>query len=101
MSNGMFVDVFKMRTCLCTHNRNASFENLQFLSVEQSISDVAHLIVEVKANLTGAEESKVILWGTGLGASLATWTKQKFPHLVNAVWSSSGVYRHLVHSAGA
>lgn len=101
----MWISIKLHLECVCVcfvslPHRNASTVNLQYLTVEQSISDVAQLIRAAKADLPGAQDSKVILWGSGLGASLATWTKQKFPHLVHAVWSSSGAYQHVVHSAG-
>lgn len=79
--------------------RNASFANLEYLTVDQSIIDTAHLIETVKRDLN-ASDAKVILWGTGFGASLATWTKQKFPHLVDGVWSSSGVYDRSITTVG-
>lgn len=79
-------------------SRNASFENLKYLTVDQSIIDTAHLIETVKRDLE--TDAKVILWGSGFGASLATWTRQKFPHLVDGVWSSSGVYERSITTIG-
>lgn len=69
------------------------------LTVEQTIHDIARLIEVVRSDLNSTN-STVILFGTGYGASLATWTKQRFPHLVHGVWSSSGVYETTVHTAG-
>lgn len=39
-------------------------------------------------------------YDTGLGATLAGWARQKFPHLIDDVWSSSGKYEQVVHSSG-
>lgn len=74
-------------------------ENLQYLTIEQMINDIARLIEVVKQDLA-APEARVILWGSGFGATLATWTKKKFSHLVNGVWSSSGIYEHVPHTNG-
>lgn len=74
--------------------------NLKFLTIEQSVNDIARLIQTVRADLSVASDVRVILWGTGFGAALATYAKQKFPHLINGVWSSSGVYERTVHSGG-
>lgn len=79
--------------------RNASLENFQFLTIEQTINDIASLIQVVKQDL-GAPESLVILWGSGFGATLATWTRKKFSHLVDGVWSSSGIYEFIPHTNG-
>ncbi|KAF2882014.1 hypothetical protein ILUMI_24162 [Ignelater luminosus] len=38
----------------------------------------------------GLENSKVAAFGCSYGASLATWLRYKFPHLVDAAWASSG-----------
>lgn len=79
--------------------RDASLENLKFLTIEQTINDIARLIQVVKQDLE-APEARVILWGSGFGATLATWTKKKFSHLVNGVWSSSGIFEHVAHTNG-
>ena len=73
---------------------------MEYLTVEQTIADVAALINAVKNDLDNAKDSKVILWGSGYGGTIATWTRQKYPHMVNGVWSSSGVYDNSVYSSG-
>lgn len=72
---------------------------MQFLTIEQTINDIGRLIQIVKSDL-GDPNARVVLWGSGLGATLAAWTRQKYPHLVNGVWSSSGSYEHIVHTNG-
>lgn len=61
--------------------RDASYENLEFLTVEQSVADISMLINAVKLSLNSSE-SRIILWGSGHGASLATWAKREYPNLV-------------------
>lgn len=69
----------------------ASFEDLQFLTVDQALGDLSVLISTIRADL--GTTGRVILWGTGYGASLATHARKKFPHLVDGVWASSGYFR--------
>lgn len=38
----------------------------------------------------GTTNPKVGLWGVSHGGSLAIWAKRKYPHLIDAAWSSSG-----------
>lgn len=71
--------------------QNASVENLSYLSAEQMVADIGELVEEVRDELD-APDANVILWGTGYGASLATWARREFPDLIQGVWSSSGIY---------
>lgn len=68
---------------------DTSFENLQWLNLQQSLADIARFIAHYKENNYGAENSRVILWGRGFGGSLAIWARQKYPHLVDGAWGSS------------
>lgn len=68
---------------------DTSFENLQWLNLQQSLADIARFIAHYKENNYGAEDSTVILWGRGFGGSLAIWARQKYPHLVDGAWGSS------------
>lgn len=79
--------------------RNANVTNLQYLTVDQILADIPYLIEAVRLNLDGSSNSKVILFGSGLGATLAGWARKMYPHLIDGVWSSSGVYQREVHSA--
>lgn len=64
-------------------------ENLAYLTIEQCLGDIVEMIQEVRSH---AQTPKIVLWGSGFGATLATWTRKKYPHLVDAVWSSSGIF---------
>jgi hypothetical protein len=68
---------------------DTSFENLQWLNLQQSLADIARFIAHYKENNYGAENSRVVLWGRGFGGSLAIWARQKYPHLVDGAWGSS------------
>lgn len=70
---------------------NASFDQLALLTVEQALNDLAALISTVRRDL--GTNHRVILWGTGYGATLATFARTKFPHLVHAVFASSPMFR--------
>lgn len=92
--------VFFFNLIIFNNYRNASFKNLKYLTVDQTIIDIAILVETIRNDFNESQNSPVILWGSGLGATLATWTKQKFPHIINAVWSSSGIYQHTVTTSG-
>jgi thymus-specific serine protease len=68
---------------------NLTTENLRFLTIHQSVADIASFINFIRQNYYGARNSRVILWGRGYGGNLAVWARQKYPHLVDAVWASS------------
>lgn len=70
---------------------SASFDDLQFMTVDQALGDLAILIDQVRNDLRA--NGQVILWGNGYGASLAVNARKKFPHLVNGVWASSAYFR--------
>lgn len=62
-------------------------ENLELLTTEQILGDAATFIQFIRRTSYNA---RVITWGSGVGASLAAWARKKYPHLVDAAWSSSG-----------
>jgi thymus-specific serine protease len=68
---------------------DTSVENLRFLTIQQTLADLAQFINFIRGNYYGAQSSRVILWGRGYGGSLAVWARQKYPHLVDGVWASS------------
>lgn len=76
------------------------------------VADIAILVQEIREELN-APDSNVILWGSGFGATLATWARREFPDLIqgtnsqlqvvllhliynynfsSGVWSSSGIF---------
>lgn len=72
------------------HPRNdVSTDSLRFLTTEQVLADIAHLIDHIKEQDTRLINAKVILAGMTFGGNLATWFRVKYPHLVDGVWSSS------------
>uniref|UniRef100_A0A1B0DNK3 Uncharacterized protein n=1 Tax=Phlebotomus papatasi TaxID=29031 RepID=A0A1B0DNK3_PHLPP len=66
-----------------------SFENLQYLHVNQALADLAHFIEVKKQEIPGASSSGVILVGASYSATMVTWFRQYYPHLINGAWSSS------------
>lgn len=68
---------------------NTSTKNLEFLTVEQALADLKYFIEVIKAS-EGHTNSGVILIGASYSATVATWARRQYPHLVNGVWSSSG-----------
>jgi pimeloyl-ACP methyl ester carboxylesterase len=62
---------------------------LAYLSVDQGIEDLMYIIQNLKVNIPGASESKVILVGGSYAGTLTSWLKQRYPDAVTAVWASS------------
>lgn len=71
-------------------NIAADLDGLQFLTPEQSLEDLATFVATLHQR--SEDNAQVILWGSGYGATLATWARKKYPHLIDAAWSSSGLY---------
>ncbi|XP_038119117.1 putative serine protease K12H4.7 [Culex quinquefasciatus] len=67
-----------------------STENLRYLTVEQAMVDLAEWIFHLRNNVVRDTNAKVILLGTGYAGAIATWARQRYPHLVDGVWASSG-----------
>jgi serine protease 16 len=68
----------------------ASFEDLEFLSIEQILADVAGFARFVRQYIGNGRFSPIILWGSGFGGALSAWARSRYPHLIDAAWSSSG-----------
>lgn len=62
--------------------------NLRYLSVDQSLADLASFIETMKKE-KGLEESKVIVFGGSYAGSVAAWARLKYPHLVQGALASS------------
>jgi thymus-specific serine protease len=50
---------------------------------------LGHFVQFIKTQYYYTANSNVILFGKGIGAAVAVWAKQKYPHLINGVWASS------------
>lgn len=68
------------------------------MTVEQQLQDLASFIEYLGTRYHS--QSRTIVWGSGYGATLAVWARKKFPHLIAAAWSSSGVYDTNVFTYG-
>lgn len=67
---------------------DTSVENLQYLSVDQALADLAHFIVEIKKE-PGKENSPVVLVGGSYSATMVAWFMQQYPDLAVGAWASS------------
>lgn len=66
-----------------------STENLEYLTSEQALADIANFIRKQNTKL-GYEADWVVIGGSYPGA-LAAWFKSQYPDLAVGAWSSSGV----------
>lgn len=66
-----------------------STADLKYLSVDQSLADLAHFIINLTSNEVLNATGGVIMVGGSYAGTMVTWFRQKYPHLVNGVWASS------------
>lgn len=62
-------------------------DELALLTSSQAIEDIRYFIDYQKTHSLGMSNSPVILIGSHIAGSLAAWTQQKYPLLVNGVWA--------------
>ncbi|XP_041761353.1 putative serine protease K12H4.7 [Anopheles merus] len=65
-------------------------ESLRLLNTDQILADVADFVVYLRRTVNNNPFAHPLVTGTGLGGGLATWFRVRYPHLVDATWSSSG-----------
>lgn len=65
--------------------------------MEQILADISHLVHSIRTEYR-APQARIILCGSGFGGTLAAWSRQKFPHLIYAAWSSSGIFERILHT---
>ncbi|VEN40302.1 unnamed protein product [Callosobruchus maculatus] len=66
-----------------------STENLQYLTSEQALADIAYFIQEMNVKYELSPNVKWIAFGGSYAGSLAAWVRQKYPHLVYGSMSAS------------
>ncbi|XP_058447514.1 thymus-specific serine protease-like [Malaya genurostris] len=99
---GHFVDIAKNMSAYLVANElryygqsipfdDASRANLRLLAITQILPDIASLITHLKYDVLRDPEARVILAGVGFSASIAQWARKRYQHLVQGVWSSSGM----------
>lgn len=72
-----------------------SEENLELLTFQQALADIAYFIetknAELKAKHPEAKEPKWVVIGGSYAGAMAAWFRYKYPHLAAGAISSSGV----------
>ncbi|XP_064615580.1 thymus-specific serine protease-like [Liolophura sinensis] len=66
-----------------------SVSNLQYLTVEQALEDVANFQRYISTSLSLANDTTWIVFGGSYAGTLAAWFRLKYPDLVNAAVASS------------
>lgn len=84
-----------MKIFIYCYFRDYSNENLRWLTTELALEDIANFIAYQKS-LPQFNNSKVIVIGGSYSATLATWIRLKFPHLVDIAYSSSAPLEAIV-----
>lgn len=70
--------------------KRPSTSDLRYLSVDQSLADLANFVLTITSDTNLNATGGVIVVGGSYSATMATWFRQKYPHLVNGAWASSG-----------
>ncbi|XP_055844315.1 putative serine protease K12H4.7 [Episyrphus balteatus] len=70
--------------------KNLSTENLQYLTSEQALADLANFVREMKVKYDLKDSQKWIAFGGSYPGSLAAWVREKYPELIHGSISSSG-----------
>ncbi|KRY00553.1 Mitochondrial ornithine transporter 1, partial [Trichinella pseudospiralis] len=63
-----------------------SVDNLKYLSVEEVLADLAHLVYSLRSKYP--DSSKTVLIGTAHAGNLAIWFRLKYPHLCDGAIAS-------------
>lgn len=69
-------------------NSDTSSRNLQYLSVDQALADLAYFI-KTKKKDENRRNSTVIVFGGSYAGSVASWARLKYPHLIQGALASS------------
>jgi len=99
MLMGQWIEYAKQYNALCLQlehryygsshpTSDLSTENLEYLSSEQALADLANFVIGMSASL-GLDNNKWIAFGGSYPGSLAAWFRLKYPHLVHASIASS------------
>ncbi|KAF2900100.1 hypothetical protein ILUMI_06086, partial [Ignelater luminosus] len=102
LRRGMMIDNAKKYGALCfelehryygdSHpTEDLSTENLEYLSVQQALADLAEFISAMNEKYEFPPHTKWIAFGGSYSGSLAAWLRLKYPHLVHGAVSSSSV----------
>lgn len=75
-----------LNTCV---SRDLSVKNLQYLSSQQALADLANFIGGINTKLKINKKVKWIVFGGSYPGSLAAWMRMKYPHLVHGAVASS------------
>ncbi|CAH2103833.1 unnamed protein product [Euphydryas editha] len=101
MVKGAWIEYAKIFNALCIQlehryygeshpTKNLSTKNLQYLSSNQALADLAYFIKSMNDKYKLNRQVKWIAFGGSYPGSLAAWLRLKYPHLVHASISSSG-----------
>lgn len=74
----------------------ASTSDLRWLSIDQTLADLANFIVQIKQTRPELTNSGVFLVSGGYGGSLAMWFLKKYPHLADGAWNTGGPIEYVV-----
>ncbi|XP_065205164.1 putative serine protease K12H4.7 isoform X2 [Planococcus citri] len=68
---------------------NTNTSNLQYLTTEQVLADIAYFIEGINRYYNLSSDTKWVLFGGSYAGSLVAWARMKYPHLVHGAVASS------------
>lgn len=69
--------------------RDLSTKNLQYLSSQQALADLAVFIEAMNSKYNLSPDVKWIAFGGSYSGALSAWLRMKYPHLVHGAMSAS------------
>ncbi|XP_026500280.2 putative serine protease K12H4.7 [Vanessa tameamea] len=101
MVKGAWIEYAKIFKAMCIQlehryygeshpTKDISTKNLQYLSSQQALADLAYFINKMNDKYKFNKQVKWVAFGGSYPGSLAAWLRLKYPHLVHASISSSG-----------
>lgn len=80
----------KNSVIICYSSSDLSTKNLQYLTSQQALADLATFITAMNDKYKFSENVRWIAFGGSYPGSLAAWLRAKYPFLVRGAMSASG-----------
>lgn len=68
------------------------------MTVDHVLADIPHLVRKVKLDLN-SPKSRVVSTSHYFGGGIAVLARKRYPHIVDAVWSSGGIFNIGLHKS--
>lgn len=90
IQQGLAYGKFMKWCCNCCSFSDLSTKNLQYLTSQQALADLATFIAAMNDKYKFSENVRWIAFGGSYPGSLAAWLRAKYPFLIRGAMSASG-----------